>query len=180
MFDLISHDLKSQSNNGNAKLKIKIMLLNHTFHMLLLIRLGNYVDKNIPILGKYIRYIIEYLIRIVFSSDISCKAKIGGGMNIMHGHDIVIGSAVIIGSNCKIFNGVTLGNKDVMVKNVEQPIIGNNVTIGTGAKLLGKIYIGDNSIIGANSVVLINVPPNSVCVGVPAKVLELKNNKSKI
>ena len=172
MLKLILQDLKAQSNNGSAWAKFRIALMNHSFHLVFLIRLGGCLNEHVPFVGTVLRFIVEYLIRIIFSSDISCKARLGGGINIMHGHDIVIGSAVIVGNNCKIFNGVTLGNKVVDGFKVEQPIIGNNVVIGTGAKLLGCVHIGDNSIVGANSVVLTDVPPNSVCVGVPAKVVK--------
>jgi serine O-acetyltransferase len=140
--------------------------------MLLCIRLGGWVNKNIPFLGCVFRHLIEYFIRIVFSSDISCKAKIGGGLNIMHGHDIVIGSNVVIGENCKIFNGVTLGNKDTEINKVQHPCIGNGVVIGTGTKILGDVYIGDNAKIGANSVVISNIPSNSIWAGVPAKEIK--------
>jgi serine O-acetyltransferase len=169
---LLVKDLESQSNNNGKKEMLLIALLNHSFHLLFLIRLGGFLNDNIPIVGGVFRFFIEYFIRIVFSSDISCKARLGGGVNIMHGHDIVIGSGVRIGNNCKIFNGVTLGNKDVSQFEVAQPIVGDGVVIGTGAKILGNVRIGDNSIIGANSVVLSDVPSNSVCVGVPAKVVK--------
>ena len=87
----------------------------------------------------------------------------------MHGHDIVIGSGVTIGENCKIFNGVTLGNKDTETSEVCHPQLGNGILIGTGAKILGNIRIGDNAKIGANSVVLKDIPANSIWAGVPAK-----------
>ena len=172
MFALIRLDLIAQTNNGSFIDKIKCLLLNHSTHMLMLIRLGSWVNKEIPFFGSIFRYLIEYFIRIVFSSDISCKAKIGGGLNIMHGHDIVIGSGVTIGENCKIFNGVTLGNKDTESSKICQPYLGNGVIIGTGAKILGGVNIGNNAKIGANSVVTRDIPPNTVWAGVPAKEIK--------
>lgn len=169
MFGLLRQDLNAQTNNGSLGHKMKCLLLNHSVHMLLFIRLGGWIDRNIPYIGGFLRYLIEYFIRIVFSSDISCRAKIGGGLNIMHGHDIVIGSGVVIGENCKIFNGVTMGNKETEGYQVAHPQLGNGVVIGTGAKILGPIYIGDNAKVGANSVVLKDIPPNSTWVGVPAR-----------
>jgi serine O-acetyltransferase len=175
MFDLIRKDLSAQVKDQKIIVKIKHMVLHHTVHLLLLIRLGYWCQNNILFIGPVLRLIIEYLVRVFFASDISCKAKISGGLNIMHGHDIVIGSLVIVGENVKIFNGVTLGNKDTESDLSQQPMIGNNVVIGTGAKILGGIKIGNNSIIGANSVVTKDMPPYSIIAGVPARVIKRRS-----
>ncbi len=174
MFELIREDLAAQTNGGSAARRLKLLVTSHSFHLLLLVRFGHWIDANIPVIGGALRLIVEYVIRIVYGSDISCRAVIGGGFNIMHGHDIVIGSAVVIGRNCKIFNGVTLGNKDTESTAVRQPSLANGVVIGTGAKILGQITIGDYAKIGANSVVTKDIPANSVWAGVPAK--EIKKN----
>lgn len=92
----------------------------------------------------------------------------------MHGHDIVIGANVVIGEYCKIFNGVTLGNKNTEIAESFQPIIENHVVLSTGAKILGGITIGSNSIVGANSVVINDIPKNSIAVGIPA-IVKRKN-----
>lgn len=134
--------------------------------------------RSIPYAGNFLSKFIEYIIRIIFSSDISCEAKIPSDIIFVHGHDIVIGAAVVIGPRCKIFNGVTLGNKDTEVDETAQPIIGSDCVISTGAKILGRVSIGNGSIIGANAVVLKNVPSNSIAVGVPAKVQPRKKTMS--
>ncbi len=165
-------DLMVNSSSNLLLPKLKTLVLNHTMHLLFLVRLGQ-TCALIPLLGKPLRLIVEYMIRIIYASDISCKAKIGKGLIIVHGHDIVIGADAVIGERCKIFNGVTLGNKDVFqTSKGNQPTIGDNVILSSGAKILGPIKIGNNVIIGANSVVINNFPDNVVIAGIPAKVLK--------
>lgn len=165
-------DLKAKVAVKSPIALLKTFLLSHTFHLVLLIRLGAFFRSSVPFVGGAAGLLIEYIIRVVYASDISCQAKIGPGFNLMHGHDIVIGSGVIIGERCKIFNGVTLGNKDTETSEVQQPCIGDDVVIGTGAKLLGRVKIGNGSTIGANSVVITDVPPNSIAIGVPARTIK--------
>ncbi len=108
--------------------------------------------------------------------EIHPAAKIGKGVFIDHGMGVVIGETAIVGDNCTIYQGVTLGGtgKD---KGKRHPTIGNNVTIGSGAKVLGPFTVGDNSKIAANAVVLNEIPPNSTCVGVPAHIVKRDNIK---
>lgn len=169
----ILQDLEAKCTNGKLFSKFVLIVFDHTFHLTIFIRLGCFLNK-LPVIGRIFSFFIEYIIRVVYASDISCKATLGAGLNIIHGHDIVIGSEVVIGENVKIFNGVTLGNKNTETLVLEQPEVGNNVVIGTGAKLLGSIHIGNNVKIGANSVVLCDIPENTVWAGVPA--VKLKDN----
>lgn len=108
--------------------------------------------------------------------EIHPGAKIGKGLFIDHGMGVVIGETTEIGDNCTIYQGVTLGGtgKDVGKRH---PTIGNNVLIGSGAKVLGPFRVGDNSKIAANAVVLTEIPDNSTCVGVPARVVRINNEK---
>lgn len=92
--------------------------------------------------------------------------NIGPGLLIQHGFATIV-DAETIGSNCKIFQQVTIG-----YNNDKRPIIGNNVTICCGAKVIGGVSIGNNVIIGANAVVVHDVPDNSVVGGVPAKIIK--------
>lgn len=145
-------------------------LFNHTKQMTLLIIAGQKI-KKIPYVGTFFSCMVEYLVRIVFSSDISCSASIPNDIKFIHGHDIVIGSNVKIGSRCKIFNGVTLGNKDTEAGFNSHPVIGDDCVISTGAKILGGVKIGDRSIVAANAVVLKDVPSDSIALGVPARTI---------
>jgi len=148
-----------------------IIFLSPSFHMVFIYRIGKILSL-IPYIGVLFRYIFEYLIRIIFSSDISLKSEIGSGLRFEHGQDIVIGADVKIGLNAKIFNGVTIGGKDPSLPSINnQPKIGNNVILSTGSKILGPIVLGDNVIVGANSVVLANIDSNKTAVGIPARIL---------
>ena len=106
--------------------------------------------------------------------EIHPGAQIGKGLFIDHGHGVIIGETTIIGDNCTLYQGVTLGGTG-KEHGKRHPTIGNNVMISAGAKVLGSFTIGDNSKIGAGSVVLSEVPPNSTVVGVPGRVVRRNN-----
>jgi len=106
--------------------------------------------------------------------EIHPGARIGKGFFIDHGHGVIIGETTIIGDNVTLYQGVTLGGTG-KEQGKRHPTIGNNVMISAGAKVLGSFAIGDNSKIGAGSVVLAEVPPNSTVVGVPGRVVRRNN-----
>jgi serine O-acetyltransferase len=103
--------------------------------------------------------------------EIHPGAQIGKGFFIDHGTGVIIGETTIIGDNVTLYQGVTLGGTG-KEQGKRHPTIGNNVMISSGAKVLGSFTIGDNSKIGAGSVVLEEVPPNSTVVGVPGRVVK--------
>lgn len=154
-------------------------VFNHSKQMRLLVLLGQ-KSLRLPWIGGFLSKFFEYVVRIVFSSDISCRAKIPADVLFVHGHDIVIGGEVVIGARCKIFNGVTLGNKDTEVDSNSQPLIGDDCVLSTGAKILGGVKVGDRSIVGANAVVLRDVPADAVAVGVPARFFPRKKGLGEI
>lgn len=108
--------------------------------------------------------------------EIHPGAKIGKGLFIDHGHGVVIGETAIIGDNVTLYQGVTLGGTG-KEKGKRHPTIEDNVMISAGAKILGSFTIGENSKIGAGSVVLQEVPPNSTVVGVPGHIVKQENVK---
>lgn len=123
--------------------------------------------KKIPFLpGFLMRYI-----RVVYSCDLPYKCELGQGVLLVHnGLGVVIHPNAIIGEGTHIYQNVSIAGRN----NRGSPIIGKNVFIGAGACILGGITVGDNAVIGANAVVINDIPPNSVAVGIPAKVV--KNN----
>lgn len=108
--------------------------------------------------------------------EIHPGAKIGKGLFIDHGHGVVIGETAVVGDNVTLYQGVTLGGTG-KEKGKRHPTIGDNVMISAGAKVLGSFKVGDNSKIGAGSVVLSEVPNNSTVVGVPGRVVKRDNVK---
>jgi serine O-acetyltransferase len=104
----------------------------------------------------------------VTGTDIPLNTTIGGGLMIPHPNGIVIHANAVIGPNCLIFQQVTIGSR----VGEAAPVIGGHVDIGAGAKLLGNITIGDNVQIGANSVVLHDIPAGKTAVGIPARLVD--------
>ena len=107
---------------------------------------------------------------IVTGCDLPINSEIGGGLLMPHPNGIVIHPACKIGPNCLIFQQVTLGSNGSSTGS-GVPTLGGHVDVGAGAKILGPITIGDNVVIGANAVVLTDVPANAVAVGIPARVI---------
>lgn len=112
-----------------------------------------------------------YHVRKKTGIEIHPEAQIGKRLFIDHGMGVVIGQTSVIGDDCTIYHGVTLGATGKPCKGKRHPTIGNNVMIGCGAKILGNIIIGDNVSIGANTVVLNNVDNNQTIIGVKGKQL---------
>lgn len=113
------------------------------------------------------------LVETVTGISLPKDAQIGPGLRIWHFGNIFIHPGVIVGSNCTLRQGVTIGNRN---ESGLVPVIGNNVEFGAYAQVLGNVKIGNNTKIGAMSVVLIDIPNDVTAVGVPAKVLSEKNN----
>jgi len=119
---------------------------------------------------------ISNIARFLTGIEIHPGATVGKGLFIDHGMGVVIGETAEIGDNVTLYQGVTLGGTG-KEKGKRHPTIGSNVVIATGAKVLGSFKVGDNSKIGAGSVVLSEVPPNSTVVGIPGKVVIKDGNK---
>jgi len=170
---LIKSDLEVLSINDKS---INFFMLGHPrFIPVLFIRLSRYFYLKSII--RPISYIFLWLNVIFFGIEFSPQVIVGKRLRIPHSNGVVIG-ATSLGDEVTIFQGATLGAKffDLTFSAKLRPKIGNRVTIGAGARVLGGICIEDNVIIGANAVVLKDVPKNSLVAGIPAK--KLRNLKS--
>lgn len=112
--------------------------------------------------------------RLLYGTDIHPGAKIGKDFMIDHGNGIVIGETAVIGDNVLIYHQVTLGGTGNDSSSKRHPSICDNVMIAAGAKILGNIRVGYGAKVGANSVVLKDVPPFATAVGMPARIIEGK------
>ncbi len=150
-----------------AKSRLEAALCYPGLHAIWLHRIAhNLYLKNWVVLPRLINTFSRFLTGI----DIHPGAKLGPGLFIDHGMGLVIGETTEIGSNVTLYQGVTLGGTG-KEKGKRHPTIGNNVVVSSGAKVLGSFTVGDNSKIGSGSVVLKEVPPNSVVVGVPGRIV---------
>ena len=116
--------------------------------------------------------ILWLLVEILTGIELPCEAIVGRRFRIDHFGGIIISGDAVFGDDCVIRNGVTVGLRNTGERG--SPVIGNRVDVGAGAKILGSICIGDDVAIGANAVVLTDVPPHSIAVGIPARVLPRK------
>ena len=131
--------------------------------------------KKLFLIARMISHISRFLTGI----EIHPGAKIGKRFVIDHGMGVVIGETAEIGDDVTIYHGVTLGGT-TWRKGKRHPTVKNNVVIGAGAKVLGNITIGENVRIGANSVVVKDIPPNSTVVGVPGKTVRKKAKEAPL
>ncbi|HUK23107.1 MAG TPA: serine O-acetyltransferase [Terriglobales bacterium] len=151
---------------------LAVMLCYPGLHSLWAYRLSHWMWRHhMHFLGR----ILSQAARLATGVEIHPGAQIGRRLFIDHGMGVVIGETSIVGDDVTVYQGVTLGGTG-KESGKRHPTIGNNVIIGSGAKLLGNIHIGENCRVGANSVVLRNVPDNSTIVGVPGHIV-LRNGR---
>jgi len=166
----------AQAKDPAAKSFLEVLLLYQGLQAIISHRVAHFFYKlHLFFLARLISQVSRHFTGI----EIHPGAQIGQGFFIDHGMGVVIGETAIIGDNVLFYQGVTLGGTG-LVKGKRHPTIGNNVVIGTGAKVLGNITVGDNSYIGANAVVIKDVPPNSTVVGVPGRITKQDGKKIDI
>lgn len=153
-----------------SRIRLMIGMLSPRFAPVLLYRLAYATNrKGLKVLARFFS-LLNYTF---FGIEIAVVCKIGPGLFFPHTQGTVIG-AVSIGANAVIYQGVTLGARDLdfTYDEAHRPVIGNNVVVGAGAKVLGGLAVGNNVVVGANSVLLIDVPDDVVVAGMPAKIVK--------
>ena len=147
--------------------RLEIVLNYPGLHAIWMHRIAHvFYRNNFFLIARLISQFTRFLTQV----EIHPGAKLGDGLFIDHGCGVVIGETVEMGENVTIFQGVTLGGSG-KEKGKRHPTIGDNVVVSTGAKVLGSFRVGDNSKIGAGSVVLKEVPDNCTVVGIPGRVV---------
>ncbi len=180
IFSLILSDLvAAKERDPAARNFVEVFFTYPGFHSMLFHRICHFL-WNIKL--KFFSRIISYFSRIITSIEIHPAASIGSGFFIDHGAGLVIGETSKVGNNVTIYQQATLGgiapsiNSNSQKELKRHPTIGDNVIIGSGAQILGPVTIGKNSRIGANAVVLNDVPEDTTFVGIPARKLESNKN----
>ncbi|MFV0479278.1 MAG: serine O-acetyltransferase EpsC [Anaerorhabdus sp.] len=155
-----------------AKNIVEILLLYPSIHVLAFYRVAHFFYTiHFFLLAR----ILSQFARFLTGIEIHPGATIGKGLFIDHGMGTVIGETAVIGDRVKLFHGVTLGGLENKTGK-RHPTVNNDAIIGANAQLLGDITIGESASVGANAVVLIDVPAFSIAVGVPAVIKEKKKN----
>jgi serine O-acetyltransferase len=167
VFTTLTRDIQAAlDRDPAARSALEVLLCYPGLHALYFHRVAHWLwNHRLKTLGRFVSHVSRFLTGI----EIHPGAVIGPGLFIDHGMGVVIGETTEIGENVTIYQGVTLGGTSLKKKK-RHPTIGNNVVIGAGAKILGPFKVGDNSRIGSGSVVVKEVPPNSLVVGVPGQV----------
>lgn len=168
--EIIQDFRAQQQGKGGFSSAASVLLFGKGFHALLSYRLQKRL-MHLPCIGKILAKIMWYLTSVWTACDISYQANIGGGVCIPHPTGVVIGSRVEIGSGSTIYQNVTLGTKSH--EDMSYPKVGVDTFLGAGAVIIGDIRIGDDARVGANSVVMNDVPSNHLAVGVPAVIKAL-------
>src|SRR5688572_16452426 len=142
-------------------------------HAVLAHRIAHALDElGVPVAP----HTIAYAARMLTGVEIHPKADVGDGLFIDHGQGVVVGETAEVGENVTMYQGVTLGGTG-FARGKRHPTVEDNVTIGSGAKLLGPIRIGHGAKIGANAVVIHDVPPNSTVVGNPGHPVRVEGRR---
>ncbi len=170
-------DIKTlKAKDPAARHVLDILLTHNGLHAVWGYRIAHFLWK---IKLKMLARIYSNIVRFFTGVEIHPAAKIGKNFIIDHGNGVVIGETAIIGENVLIYHQVTLGGTGNESGTKRHPTLCDNVMIAAGAKILGNIHVGRNAKVGANAVVLKDVPPGATAVGMPARIIENKEPTSE-
>src|SRR3989441_3240644 len=167
MFDALRRDMRTVFERDPAsRTRLEALFCYPGVHALVFHRIGHRLwRRGWCVSARFVSHVSRFLTGI----EIHPAAKLGPGLFIDHGMGVVIGETAEVGKNVTIYQGVSLAGTSLK-REKRHPTLGDNVVVGAGAKIIGGFTIGDNSRVGAGSVVVREVPPNSVVVGVPGRV----------
>lgn len=165
----IWRDVKAvQSRDPAARSALEVLLLYQGVHALIWHRFAHwFYQRRLYFIARLISQVARFFTQI----EIHPGAKMGHGILIDHGSGVVIGETAVVGDNCTIYQGVTLGGVGTG-KGKRHPTLGNHVTVGAGAKILGSFEVGDHCTIAANAVLLKPLEDNIMAAGVPARIVK--------
>jgi putative colanic acid biosynthesis acetyltransferase WcaB len=166
LFRIIKSDFKANGTNTKGKLITLSFRISSYFYQ-------KKSNKIIYFSGIVFIVLHKVIVQWILGVDLPEKTKIGKSLCIYHGQGLTVNEETIFGDNITLRQNTTIGNK---FDGGKSPTFGNNINIGANSVIIGEILIGDNVIIGAGSVVIKDVPSNSVVAGNPAKIIKTTNN----
>lgn len=170
MFEKLKEDIQTVfDRDPAARTTFEVLTAYPGIHAVMIHRLSHWLWKNNL---KWLARMTSHIGRWLTGIEIHPGAVLGKRFFIDHGMGVVIGETAVIGDNCTLYHGVTLGGTS-WNKGKRHPTLGEGVVVGAGAKVLGPIEIGDNARIGSNAVVLRNIPAESTVVGIPGHIVSL-------
>ena len=175
MFQRLREDIQSVfDRDPAARNSFEVLTTYPGLHALMLYRLAHWFwVRNLKWPGRAVSHLARWLTGI----EIHPGATIGRRFFIDHGMGVVIGETAVIGDDCTLYHGVTLGGTS-WKKGKRHPTLGNDVVVGAGAKVLGPIEIGNGARVGSNAVVVKPVPENATVVGIPGRLVERRGANS--
>jgi serine O-acetyltransferase len=168
LFQVLGEDLDAaRAHDPAARSRLEVALAYPGVHALWAYRAAHRMWR-VPSLRLPAR-LLSQLARAATGIEIHPGARLGQRMFIDHGMGVVIGETAVVGDDVMLYHGVTLGGRSLN-RGKRHPTLGDRVTVGAGAKVLGPVWIGDDAQIGANAVVVKDVPAGAVAVGIPARI----------
>lgn len=175
MFENIKEDIETIfERDPAARSSLETLIASPGLHAILLHRFNHWLwINNLYLLGRFGSYIARFLTGV----EIHPGAKIGKRFFIDHGMGVVIGETAIIGDDCSIYHGVTLGGTTTTDKGKRHPTLESGVIIGAGAKVLGPVVLGTEVKVGSNAVVVKDVPAGATVVGIPGHIVSISDDR---